>query len=90
LPLRQARFGVKQSGLNNNLYEAVKTSELDAERVEQDILYSLLPQFAEASKELSLEQLAEWNVKAYLQVLPLTDEAATRSLERLIGDVFAI
>lgn len=89
VPLRQARFGVKQSGLNEDLYEAVKKSELDAERVEQDILYALLPQFAEASGELTLGQLAVWNLRAYLQVLPLADELVEQNIERLVSEVFA-
>jgi len=88
VPLRQARFGVKQSGLSESLYEVVKQSELDAERVEQDILYSLLQQFAEASGELSLQQLAQWNVRAYLQILPLADELVDQNIEKLVGDVF--
>jgi len=89
VPLRQARCAIKQSGLDNNLYEAVKKSELDAERVEQNILYSLSPQFPEASGELSLQQLTQWNVRAYLQVLPLTDEVVDTHSEKLVARVFA-
>ncbi|MEH6357937.1 MAG: TIGR02444 family protein [Pseudomonadales bacterium] len=88
VPLRQARFGVKQSGLSDALYEMVKKSELDAERVEQDILYSLLPQFAEASGELSLEQLAQWNLRAYLQVLPLAESLVEDCSEQLVAEIF--
>lgn len=90
VPLRQARFGVKQTGLNEGLYEAVKQSELDAERVEQDILYSLLPQFAVASGELSLQQLAMWNLRAYLQMLPLADELVNQHAEQLVAAIFEI
>jgi len=90
VPLRQARCAVKQSGLSDDLYEAVKKSELDAERVEQDILYSLLPQFAEATGELSLSQLAAWNVRAYLQVLPLEDELVNIHSEKLVAEVITV
>jgi len=90
VPLRQARCAVKQTGLDDDLYEAVKKSELDAERVEQDILYALLPQFAVASGELSVQQLAEWNIRAYLQVLPLADEVVNQHLEKLVAEVFAV
>jgi len=89
VPMRQARCGVRQSGLSENLYETVKKSELDAERVEQDILYSLLPQFAEASGELSLQQLAQWNVRAYLQILPLAEEVVSQHSEKFVAEVFA-
>jgi len=89
VPLRQARCAVKQSGVSDSLYEAVKKSELDAERVEQDILYALLPQFAEASGELSFQQLAEWNVKAYLRMLPLAEERIDQNAEKLVTEVFA-
>lgn len=88
VPLRQARCAVKQSGQSAELYAVVKKSELDAERVEQDILYALLPQFAEASGELSLVQLAEWNVRAYLQVLPLAESQIDHHLVPLIAKVF--
>jgi len=88
VPLRQARFGVKQSDLNDDLYETVKKTELDAERVEQDILYLLLPKFSEASGALSLEQLAEWNLRAYLQVLPLAESQVEDCLEQLASEIF--
>ena len=88
MPLRQARCAVKQSGLNDALYEAVKKSELDAERVEQDILYALLPQFVEASAEWSLEQLVRCNLGAYLQVLCLDDDRVTQYLDALLDEFF--
>ena len=88
VPLRQARFGVRQSGLSKRLYQTVKQSELDAERVEQDILYSLLPEFAEASDELTLLELADWNLRAYLKLLPLAAELVGSASEQLVGDVF--
>jgi uncharacterized protein (TIGR02444 family) len=87
-PLRQARLGVKQSGLSDRLYEKVKKSELNAEQIEQDILYSLLPQFAEASREWSLERLAEWNLQAYLQVFPLTESLIEDFSGQLVDAVF--
>jgi len=90
VPLRQARFGVKQSGLSDSLYKAVKQSELDAERVEQDILYSLLPQFSVASGELSLQQLAVWNLRAYLQMLSLPEDLVSRHAQQLGAAVFEI
>ncbi len=88
VPLRQARFGVRQAELSESLYQTIKQSELDAERVEQDILYSLLPEFAEASDELTLLELADWNLRAYLQLLPLAEELVGVVSEQLVDDVF--
>ncbi|EGG98459.1 hypothetical protein imdm_2344 [gamma proteobacterium IMCC2047] len=70
------------------MYQTIKQSELDAERVEQDILYSLLPEFAEASDELTLLELADWNLRAYLQLLPLAEELMGPVSEQLVDDVF--
>lgn len=89
VPLRQARCGVKQSQHADGLYEQIKQAELDSERVEQDILYGLRDSFAEASAELTLTQLAVWNVKGYLQMLPLGDELVDQNTEKLVGEVFA-
>jgi uncharacterized protein (TIGR02444 family) len=88
VPLRQARCGVKQSNLSDALYATVKSAELNAERVEQDILYALLAQFGEASAELSLQQLAQSNLAAYLQMLSLDDGVVAQYLEALVGEVF--
>ena len=89
VPLRQARCAAKQFQQSDSLYKALKKSELDAERVEQDMLCGLLSQFPEAPGDLALQALAQQNVRGYLQTLGLTDGAVSEYSEKLVAMVFS-
>ena len=71
LPLRQARQAIKSTG-EKECYEHAKQLELQAERVEQGILYELVPQFMLAPACRSMAQLVQQNLTCYLQSLPLS------------------
>lgn len=89
MPLRQARCAVKHCQAEQSaLYEAVKEAELDAERFEQDMLCELLPLFNGVGSGTSVFDLAEKNLQAYLQTLPLAIGSADSYTKRLIDVVF--
>jgi len=89
VPLRQARGAIKHCHQQTSaLYAAVKKAELDAERVEQDMLCELLPLFHRTENESPVRTLAEHNVQVYLRTLPLGAELLGSVVRRLVKAAF--
>lgn len=88
LPLRQVRYTTKLLQGRTELYESLKKNELEAERAEQGRLVALLPEFV-CAQEIGGEQLALQNVRAYLQILPLSGELITNYAVELVTAVLS-
>lgn len=89
LPLRSARYGVKQIGLDKEqaaLYQELKRAELKVERLEHDLLYAMAGQMPEDNREAVV--LAKLNIETYLKSVEGDLASGSAEIERLIQLVF--
>lgn len=90
VPLRRARNAIKKTDwqATQSLYDGVKRSELDAERVEQDMLFCHKEKFPLAPDQPLLQDLARCNLQAYLQTLSLTTDQVELFSAQIVAAVF--
>lgn len=89
LPLRTARYGMKQTGLNATqaaLYQDLKQAELKVERIEHDLLYAMANQMPPDNRSAAL--LAQQNIEAYLASMNGDIDRGATEIDRLIQLVF--
>lgn len=69
-PLRQVRQFLRPFDQHNSLRTAVKTLELEAEKVQQQALFALLSDTPVDTTGSTFEALCEHNLASYCQIVP--------------------